>query len=78
MFFLFDEHVFDCDINLKINSLDPLKFNDKQFLMLQSNILSKILLFFFFFKLAWATRHLVLKAYLSFLVSRFKDYNLII
>ena len=38
MFFLFDELVFDGDINLKINSLDPLKFNDKQFLMLQSNI----------------------------------------
>ena len=38
MFFLFDELVFDGDINLKINSLDPLKFNGKQFLMLQSNI----------------------------------------
>ena len=38
MFFLFDEHVFDDDINLKINSLDLLKLNDKQFLILQSKI----------------------------------------
>ena len=55
MFFLFDELVFDGDINLKINSLDPLKFNDKQFLMLQSNIPFSFLKYFFFcyFFLNW-------------------------